>query len=205
MSKNDDASLSERENRIFFKGNPWPEGHAISDFNWFLIQRDGKYFLIMELQTEDYYETRQIVASNVTEESDDAIDDHALSNWESSIVWDNFHSCRIDGGFALCSADEDPISHLVSQQIVVDDIKGTDWDWPDLHFETYLLGHDAVACHRIGISQGPDGRFRIEWTGKFALMYLSADDAFRFPFSCVLTGVPHPEIRPWDNQHWPSD
>jgi len=43
------------DNRIYFKNNPWPEGHAVKNFAWTAEVRDGMVWFHFHLETDDYY------------------------------------------------------------------------------------------------------------------------------------------------------
>jgi hypothetical protein len=45
-------------NRIYFKDNPWPEGHPIKEFVWSARIEGSDVWFDMHLETENYYSER---------------------------------------------------------------------------------------------------------------------------------------------------
>ena len=74
--------------RITFANNPWPEGHAQSSPSG-VEHEDGLSTLGIDLSTADYAADR------------DAPESEVESDWESPIVWNNYHSARFRGAVAL--------------------------------------------------------------------------------------------------------
>jgi hypothetical protein len=90
--------------RIFFKDNPYPNGHEIKDFNW-SGRLDSKRGLLFDfhLQTDNYYA------------EDASTDDEEVepeSDWKAKIVWGNYHRCTMSstqwhyGGILIGTAEE---------------------------------------------------------------------------------------------------
>jgi hypothetical protein len=185
-----------RDNRIWFAGNPWPEGHPIKEFAWTAEVRNGVVWLLLHLETADYSSER------VIEESEDNATDHD-SNWEAPIVWNNYHRCTISstqwppyrGGFPICPVEQFSPDLLDCYEAVVDSLPGAaDKEWDGRAFHIYLLGHDAVAGHRIKFQRSGDAdRFDIAWTGKIALAYIGDYD-FRHDFKAQIFDVQAPKI-----------
>ena len=66
-----------------------------------------------------------------------------------------------------------------------------DWDnfFEEQAFGIYLLGHDAVADHKIHLhSRQPDGSYTLDWSGKIALYYTGKTD-FEYDFIAHVEGV----------------
>ena len=90
-------------NRIYFKDNPWPEGHPIKRFAWSAKEIDGDIWFDMHLESADYYAERDI---------EDDEDEGYPSDWTAPAVWSNYHSCILSsnywhhGGFRVCSKAE---------------------------------------------------------------------------------------------------
>lgn len=169
--------------RIYFVGNPWPEGHLIKDFAWSLTKDEQGYSLRFDIATAEYSAERSFPKDDLT----------GKSNWESPITWDNYCGCNINGGFHLCSSNTDPISALTKGPHFVDMLQDTDWDIDALHFEPYIRGHDAMAFHEILIEQNSAGNFDITWKGKIALFY-SGEKEFNYEFKAVIPNVSAPAI-----------
>lgn len=64
--------------RIFFTGNPWPEGHAIDEFRWSAERRGADIWFDLHLVTANYY------AEGDIEEDEDT--DYE-TDWLSPGVW----------------------------------------------------------------------------------------------------------------------
>lgn len=158
-----------QENRIWFPGNPWPEGHPIEDFQWTAEVHDGVVWFYFHLETADYFSERPIQ----DEEDEDQ------TSWEAPIVWGNFHRCTISatywhkGGFPVCAEDQYSSEFLDGHEASVDPLPlDPDRYLDDLAFLTYTLGHDSVAGHQIKFSRrGASDRFDLHWKGKIALVY----------------------------------
>jgi hypothetical protein len=182
-----------QENRIWFAGNPWPEGHPITHFEWTAKVRDGIVWMRLHLASADYYAEREIKDDGAEHESD----------WESPVLWANFHSCTIsatkwhDGGWAFCPVEQWSLERLNNHEASVDPLPDSaETDFDDLAFHVYLLGHDAVAGHKIRFARrGDSNRFDIEWIGKIALAY-AGDYEYRYDFRAQIYDVPAPSVLP---------
>lgn len=172
--------------RIYFIGNPWPEGHPIKDFSWSLIKNEQGYSLHFDIVTAEYSAERSF-----PEEAMKA------SNWESPMAWNNYFCGSIHGGFHLCNSNTDPIKTLTKGPHLVDMLQDNVSDIDDLVFEPYILGHDAMAFHEILIEQNSAGNFDINWKGKIALIY-SGEKEFNHEFKAVIPNVPAPTIEGQD-------
>jgi len=100
---------------ITFEGNPYPNGHAIKDFEWFATQEDdGSIFFQLHLEAENYWESKP---ANDNEDSD----------WTSTIVWENYEHCIVssvqwgNGGFKVAdSAASFDFDKVIDQTLAVD-------------------------------------------------------------------------------------
>lgn len=183
--------------RIYFKGNPWPNGHRINSFKWSAHfkyeeeeeQKNGLYF-DFHLETADYYE------EDAEEENDD--DDDEIDDWQAKIVWNNYHSCTLSSqewdnkGF-LVGSDEAPFDFelLNGREYKIDFLSEEEQANLDLEmtaFDVYLLGHDASAFHTIKFSKNDGGTYQIVWEGKLAQAYVG-DHEFKYDFHTVLSSV----------------
>lgn len=176
-------------NRIFFSGNPYPDGHEISKFIWSgRVDENQFIWFDFHLETVDYY------AEDETEEEDF---DEEESDWKAKIVWENYHSCKISSTF-WSEEDKgirvsDDLGKLnfktcIQNPLMVDNFPlAEDCAYEDLAFDIYLLGHDSCANHRLMIDKDVSG-FRIEWTGKIALTY-SGDANFIYDFNATINHV----------------
>jgi hypothetical protein len=182
------------EGRIWFEGNPWPGGHRIKTFRFGASLTPSRnpfraadmpprpaLALEFELTTADY-----------DEEDNADRDGIGPTDWASRIAWNNYGSCWIGPsqssatpGIAVCDGTE-PFAFDRDEYVFEADPLPV----PDIGsvfqtgaFGIYLLGHDAVAGHRIHLhSRNRQGYHVVEWTGRIALAYGGGetfDHAFR--------------------------
>ncbi|SFM71525.1 hypothetical protein [Marinobacter zhejiangensis] len=177
--------------RIYFKDNPWPEGHPIKEFEWSAKEVDGDVWFDLHLKSADYYSERDI-------EDDEDVD--YPSSWDAPNVWGNYHACTLssnkwhNGGFRVCAKADYSPEFLDGLELLVDPDPDAHEDWDDFAFHIYLLGHDAAARHRIRFDRidGTD-RFRITWLGAIALAYVG-DHEFKHEFSAQVSSAPLPSL-----------
>ncbi|MES9541667.1 hypothetical protein [Actinomadura sp. NPDC000600] len=175
------TTLSAKDDRIWFPGNPWPGGHRIEEFAWKgrLDPESGLRF-VFELESADY-DAEDSPGREEDEDSEDGPD------FEAKIVWCNYHSCTISAarGFVAGSPDE-PLDFdaLTGRAFHVDGLDEVDEieDWDDFAFHIYLLGHDSVADHRIRFpTRHAPFEFGLEWDGRIALTYVGEEEyKYRF-------------------------
>lgn len=170
-------------NRIYFKGNPFPGGHAVKTFRWSgRLDAEQGLFFDFYLQTDDY---------NAEDKSSDA--EEELPDWQSKIVWNNYHQCTIaskekhqDG---ILIAPPFNFEGWQEHRLTADLLPlNEDYDPDDLAFGIYLLGHDTCANHHITISRLPGNLFNIHWKGSIALTYAGEED-FDHTFEAFLNNV----------------
>lgn len=180
------------EGRIFFAGNPWPEGHPIKHFRWSAERRGEQIWFGFHLETADYDAEREI---------DDDGSAELPSDWDHPGVWGNYHSCIVSsdywhrGGFSACDAADFCAEYLDGRSYHIDSLPADLCDGREkLAFHIYLLGHDSVADHRIQFSRvGATNAFDITWQGRIALSYVG-DDEPKYSFRAELIGVPLPVV-----------
>ncbi|MES2738619.1 MAG: hypothetical protein V4672_20045 [Verrucomicrobiota bacterium] len=178
-----------QENRIWFAGNPWPEGHPLKAFEWTAEIREGIVWMMLHLESANYYSEREIGDDEVNHRSD----------WEAPIAWGNYHSCRMSstfwhqGGFPVCPAELFSPDFLDGYEVIVDPLpESADTEFDDLAFHIYLLGHDAVAGHLIRfIRRGDSDHFDIVWNGKIALAY-TGDYEYKHDFRALIFDIKAP-------------
>lgn len=185
--------------RIHFLGNPWPNGHRIKSLRWGAIIRPNEGLsLDFTLESADYYE----------EEKQDVERDAHTSDWDSPAVWSNYHACTIEpsttsGAPCLPVSDgttrfefDAPSYAFAADPLPIDDIERF---FETNAFSIYLLGHDAVADHRINLTRTDDaGHYDLHWTGRIALAY-AGESEFRHSFEARASGVRFEAI---DLQHF---
>jgi hypothetical protein len=173
------------EGRIWFPGNPWPDGHRIAKFHWkgWLSPQDGAGFGL-SLKTATYDEDDR-AELDYGEESPDDEERYPFGGFKGT--WMNYSSASIDAmqGFVAGTPDEPlDFGRLAEREFHVDPLdQVADYEDDDEYaFHVYLLGHDSVADHRIRfpVRHAPS-RFDVEWTGRVALTYIG-DDEFRYEF-----------------------
>lgn len=178
--------------RIRFPGNPWPDGHPVAAFTLSaaLDPRHG-VGLLLHLESADYD------AEGPGQESEDEAD------WTAADVWTNYCSAILSNTYwgylnaHLVRLDQPPFrrfdpSALTGQIFAFDPVDALPMDWSpaDQPFQIYLMGHDAVAEHRIAFSRGSaPGLFNIAWSGRIALAYVG-DNVFRHRFEAQISDVP---------------
>lgn len=158
--------------RVTFVGNPWPEGHPAT-LRLSITEHDGRRGVAIELQTENYYAERDV------EDPEDS------GWWDAPGAWGNYHKAALSG-WIRC--DVSSLADLVGKKLVADKkaVGREDWDWDDLAFHhCYILGHDAVAGHRLAFTAEGDS-LGVVWTGKVALAYVG-ERAFKHDFKVVGT------------------
>jgi hypothetical protein len=174
--------------RIFFEGNPWPEGHAIEAFEWTATLVGGRVHFAFHLESARYYAER-------------SIENEADSDWLSSAVWGNYHRCTLSatkwhkGSFEACKLEDYAAEKIDGLALRVDTVKGDVAEDRDGYaFHIYLLGHDAAANHEIKFSRVKGGdRFDIDWRGSIALAYAGRlKPEYRFRAQVLNVRMPKP-------------
>lgn len=180
-----------KANRIYFKGNPYPDGHSIKKFIWSgRLDEDEQLWFDLHLETDDYD------AEDTEEYDDDEEEEDVDSDWEAKIVWENYQKCTISStkwqsrGFLIDTQKENfDFDSLLQKELTVDPLPlDDDLDFDDLSFQIYLLGHDSCAGHKIKFSRNDNDKFDIEWKGKIALTY-SGEEEFKHDFTAFLQDV----------------
>lgn len=156
--------------RIWFPNNPWPKGHAIERASWSgRLHESGTLYFDFDIASADY---------SAGDRDDDDDDDLDAGDWESKIVWNNYHRCSLsstkwgDAGVPVASAKQRlDWTKLDGRTLRVDPAKNTmPEDDDQLAFGIYLLGHDGVADHAIRFTR-KGKTWSIDWKAKIALVY----------------------------------
>jgi hypothetical protein len=180
--------------RIRFPGNPWPDGHAVTEFAWTArVERGTGIWLDLHLRTEDYD-----AADGPSTPEDVAKEESTETDWESKIVWCNYKRCTLSSvawpgvskGF-LVATDREPLDwKAFSKRVFLVDERPFDFvDRERRAFNIYLTGHDAVGYHRIAFRREPGKlTFSIDWRGRIALSYAGSTE-FKHEFEAKLTGI----------------
>jgi len=171
--------------RIFFKNNPYPNGHKIEEFVWSgRLEKDRGLIFDFHLKTENYY------AEDNSESEDEEINDSA---WDSKIVWGNYHACIMsssywgDNGGVVVGSEKSKMdfNELVGKNLIIDPLPDANGH-SEFAFHIYLLGHDSCANHNISfIRQYNKSTFDIEWKGNIALTYVG-DYEFKHSFEATI-------------------
>lgn len=182
--------------RIYFDGNPWPNGHRIAHFEW------SAHFKTEEAYSRTpglYFDLHVKTAEYDEEDLDDELEEEEPpTDWQAKIVWNNYHSCTLstqewdDKGFCVGTADApfNPVT-LDGQTFLVDHLENDapeNFDFDSTAFDVYLLGHDAVAFHTITFTRIENNTYKIDWQGKLANTY-AGDDAFKYDFQTVIAAA----------------
>ncbi len=157
--------------RITFAKNPWPKGHRIAELVWLgRIEADSVWF-DLHLVSAPYDEGDRV-------KSDD--DDDRRADWSSKGCWSNYNRCTISStkwegvttGFQV-GTPQDPLDFttLGAKTFNVDTKPKGKGEKPAFHI--YLLGHDAVAEHRITFTKTSKPKeYALSWKGRIRLAYI---------------------------------
>jgi hypothetical protein len=182
--------------RIWFEGNPWPDGHAIKTLDFNLLLDARGLGLLLNLESDDYY------AEDPTYWDDDEEEEDVDSGWQSKVVWGNYHSCRLSNTY--WGIDVDTVIRIGSPDTMFDFARSSplrvtadpvafgaesEKDYDDHAFHIYLTGHDAVAAHNISIERQDNGLFTAKWSGLIAEAYTGSND-FNHRFRAEASDVP---------------
>ncbi|MGO4449125.1 hypothetical protein AB4Y96_09375 [Phyllobacterium sp. TAF24] len=151
-----------------------------------------------DLVTAKYYEAD---GTHIVAEEDDDVD----SDWESKIAWNNYGSCWM--GMSQSSSSPGiivsdgtvPFDFRLPEYSFEADPLPINWDnyFDCQTFGTYLLGHDAVADHRIHLhNRQGDDTYTLEWGGRIALAY-GGETEFKYNFNAIVSGVALDAISLW--------
>lgn len=153
--------------RIWFPGNPWPDGHAIAtaQFAGRLDGDTGTLALDLDLQTVNY------------DAEGPGRETRSEGSWTSPVVWNNYHRCSLGSrkwghkGIPIGSPAK-PFAwrKLDGATLRVDRAKDVLPEDDDCSFGIYLLGHDGVADHAIAFTRTA-ATWSIDWRAKIALAY----------------------------------
>jgi hypothetical protein len=188
--------------RIYFLGNPWPDGHAVTACAWTArVERGTGIWFDLHLETENYY------AADKKSPDDDGVDEYeATSGWKSKILWCNYHSCILSSvtwkgqgqGFLVATKKKPLNLRAISGTTFRVDDPPVDFTLPR-PFNIYLTGYDEVSQHRITFKREARKRtYSIDWRGRIALYY-SGDEEFKYKFHATLSGVPFGGITEFPN------
>ena len=177
----------DKSNRIFFKDNPYPNGHKIKEFIWSgRFEPETGLWFDFHLKTDNYH---------AEDKSDDEFEPE--SDWKAKTAWKNYHNCTMSstewhyGGILVGTEDKNlDFENLESKTLVADKLPlPEDWDFEDNSFYIYLLGHDSCADHKITfVKRHSFDTYDINWTGKIALTYVGNYN-FNYEFSGTIENV----------------
>jgi len=190
------------ENRIWFKNNPWPDGHAIEDVKFYGVLKADCILLYLSIKSEQYYtkEGFETAHEKALAHDDDCYESGITDDWQLYGGWLNYHACHIQpNNYVVLGDTETPfaMSKLSGLTLNLDDPPPRDKNWggisfDDLSFHCYVLGHDAVGHHNISFKlaqEGAPNHYDVDWVGKVALAYMG-DDEFKYDFKIKLRNVP---------------
>lgn len=88
----------------------------------------------------------------------------------------------------LAGTEAKPLDLSKNLRLTCDENPKDPYDWPR-PFAVYLLGHDAVADHRIRMKRAAnENTFDIDWTARLALIY-SGGNSFEYEFKAKIKNV----------------
>jgi hypothetical protein len=189
------------DGRIWFPGNPWPGGHRVRTFDWSgRLDGLGRLWFDLHLRTADYDEGD--VKNDQDQDEDENGEPGERSDWESPIVWNNYHRCTIsstfwgEGSGLLAATAGRPfrLGGAEPQPLAADPLPAGDRDGEPA-FCIYLLGHDSVADHRVMFTADGTGHHHVEWVGRVALTY-AGDEEFRYEFRAEIRGARFAGVTP---------
>lgn len=170
------------EGRIRFPGNPWPDGHRVTDFVWTGRLEDTGLWFDFSLTTADYAEEGR------------PPDPEERGDWTSPVVWGNYHSCWLSSTLSgsasgVRAATPGRRFHLARTERLTADLGSSPAPDASYAFDIYLLGHDSTTAHEIEFTpEEGTGGHRIEWTGRIALTY-AGESEYRHGFRAVVRGA----------------
>ena len=184
---------------ITFIDSAYPKPHQLEEFVWAgRLDESGKLWFDLHLKSKYYYLSEgEEYLEDEEEDFDDAAEYTSMSEWQSRIVWDNYHQCALsstywsdEGGILLCKEGEKfSFSTLLDKEFVLNPLPlADDTLIEDLAFGIYLLGHDLAANHRIRFTQTASQVYTINWKGTVALAYAGFND-FIHEFDANITEV----------------
>ncbi|ABQ05932.1 hypothetical protein [Flavobacterium johnsoniae] len=175
-----------KTNRIFFHDNPYPLGHTLEEFVWSArVDPERGLLFDFHLRTDSYY---------AEDDCDD--EEEAESDWKSKTVWENYHNCILSstewhsGGIVMGTPENKfDFSKFNHETLTANKLPlGDNFDFQDLAFYIYLLGHDSCCDHEIVLNRNADNTFEISWTGKIARTYYG-DYEFKQSFEANISKV----------------
>lgn len=189
--------------RIYFENNPWPEGHPIKKLDLSCDLAQTGIGLNLHLETEDYYSERDIQTYDDNDQSLPEFEN--ISDWQHPDVWGNYHACTMSNTYWNDLHGPNlsrpgklfEVKDLADAPVLVDTLRrlddGTrapilDLDHDEQAFHIYLLGHDAVADHRIDFSLQENGLLSLNWTGLIANAYVG-DYNFKHKFRAEIEDI----------------
>lgn len=164
---------------IKFIDSAYPKTHLLEEFTWSGRLDDfGRLWFDLHLKSQDYYLSEG--EDYIDDEDDDDSENTSINQWQSAIVWDNYHQCTIssaywsnDRGILLTEGEERfNFDSVNNKQFLLDTLPLSDDKLEsDLAFEIYLHGHDLCANHNLVFTKLDNGLFDIKWNGMVALAY----------------------------------
>ena len=149
--------------RIWFPGNPWPDGHGLSEFAWSgRLDRRGRLWFDLHLRTLPY-------ADEVGPRPGTDVE----SGWASASTWTAYDRATLSSTFwpdaatgVLAATRPIPFrfGDFRPQIRAADPLPVDPEGKPAVNL--YLFGPGAAAEHEIEFTRQPAGGFTIVWTGR---------------------------------------
>lgn len=182
------AVPAEGQSRVYFQGNPWPSGHALTAVEFSIEICAAGPTLFAYLESESYDAADTGCGSEPDADGDETTD------WESKLVWNNFHKCRLEPeGMPLRPFDLS--AFLAGVPLAADPDNTLD---EDEGYEFYLLGFDSVRDHVFTVQRvrnrgegalGADTTIDVDWSAAIAHTYVGETE-FSHRMVAKLRGVP---------------
>jgi len=147
--------------RIWFPGNPWPDGHRLAEFGWSgRLDPRGRLWFDLHLRTLPYRDEAAPLPG--TDEG-----------WKDVSVWTNHDRATLSSTFwpdaatgVLAATQAIPFRFTDSRPQIrsADPLPVDPGRTPAVNL--YLFGHGEVAGHEIVFTGQPAGGFTIVWTGR---------------------------------------
>lgn len=178
--------------RIWFEGNPWPNGHAVEEFIWQILLQEDAPRLLLHLRSEEY----------MGDDSEDLIDEEVNDDaegddWSTPGVWGNYGQCVLSNIYWGVNGNIAPkinwpiLKNPENIDLYVDPLNSEaslNDNYRENAFDIYLLGHDSVRGNKISIFTDRPGFYNVKWAGAIALSY-SGEYDYRYRFFTVIEGV----------------
>lgn len=148
------------ENKIYFIGNPWPNGHLIKEgAGMSLFKNNNLIFVKLSLKSENYC----LESESFSRETD----------WECVDSWSNYCFANLN----LCEeleVDCTKFASLLTKSEFLLKATSLPINYDDLDINRnhcYILGHDDVVGHKIKLIKLENNNYNVEWSCEYVGTY----------------------------------